>query len=264
MNTAAKKKRYSYLKNSVLQAAAAILRNRLVIVESPLAAKLYMESASKSGFRCRIAHVDFTQHASLVAKGALSKVLCTQPSASLQKEPADKILGLPMTSIIGTTLVRSGGVTLEAFIEKLSSSYGRPRSMFVSISMPPSFLKHIKSASKCALGPLMDVHERSGIEYSMRMIGAKSTSTEDSIVIEDAEDDAEEEEIDDDHEVNAEAEGSLETMTREGVKKAFGREALFMLGTMFQHSSNICEEGEFLNPKSLIQFTSEKAIIRHY
>ena len=40
-------------------------------------------------------------------------------------------------------------------------------------------------------------------------------------------------------------------------KKAFGREALFMLGAMFQHTSKICEEGQFLDPTSLIQLVTE-------
>ena len=46
-------------------------------------------------------------------------------------------------------------------------------------------------------------------------------------------------------------------MTKEGMNKVFGREALFMLGAMFQHTSKICEEGQFLDPKSSIQLVKE-------
>ena len=51
--------------------------------------------------------------------------------------------------------------------------------------------------------------------------------------------------------------GPLDTMTKEGMNKTFGREALFMLGAMFQHTSKICEEVQFLDPKSLIQLVME-------
>ena len=46
-------------------------------------------------------------------------------------------------------------------------------------------------------------------------------------------------------------------MTKECMTQAFGREALFMLGAMFQHTSKICEEGQFLDPKSLIVMLKE-------
>ena len=46
-------------------------------------------------------------------------------------------------------------------------------------------------------------------------------------------------------------------MTTEKMKKAFGRDALLMLGAMFQHSSKICGEGMLLDPKHMIQLTRE-------
>jgi len=131
------------LEHSMLLAAAAILRNRLIVVESVATAKLYMESSTKSGYKCRIGYPEFTQHHNLISKGVYSKVLCTQPTVKFQQEYGDKINALPMTSIIGTILSRAGGVTLESFHEKLSKAYGRPQSMFVPVSMPPAFLKHI-------------------------------------------------------------------------------------------------------------------------
>ena len=133
------KKRDADLEHSMLLAAAAILRNRLIVVESVAAAKLYMESSTKSEYKCRVAYTDFTQQHSLISKGVYSKVLCAQPTVKLQQVYGDNINALPMTSIIGTILSRTGGVTLESCHEKLSKAYGRPRSMFVPVSMPPAF-----------------------------------------------------------------------------------------------------------------------------
>lgn len=96
----------------------------------------------------------------------------------------------------------------------------------------------------------------------MRMIGAKQSSAGDAP---DGLDVPVEEDDDDDAEEDA-AEGaagdnpdvtSLETMTTESMKKAFGRDALLMIGAMFQHSSKITEEGVFQDPKNLIQMTKE-------
>ena len=116
----------------------------------------------------------------------------------------------------------SGGVTLESFHEKLSKAYGRPRSMFVPVSMPPAFLKHIKSASRRALGPHMDSHERSGIEFQMRMIGARADASQNApaegLEVEDEEDDkTEDDEVQDVPEVanGTDATGPLDTMTKD-------------------------------------------------
>ena len=225
-----KEKRDADLEHSMLLATAAILRNRLIVVESVAAAKLYMESSTKSGYKCRIAYTDFTQHHSLISKGVYSKVLCTQPTVKFQQEYGDKINALPMTSIIGTILSRAGGVTLESFHEKLSKAYGRPRSMFVPVSMPPAFLKHIKSASRRALGPHMDSHERSGIEFQMRMIGARADTSQNApaegLEVEDEDDDkTDDDDVQDVPEVadGTDATGPLDTMTKEGMNKAFRR-----------------------------------------
>ena len=243
MNAQAKRRRESDMEQSFLLAAAAILRNRLVVVDSLASAKAWMESSSKSGYKCRIAYCDWTQCQSLVSKGSFSKVLCTQPSCRFQETMANNILTLPMTSIIGTVLTRSAGVSLEKFHEKMASSFGRPSSLFVPIAMPGAFLKHIKSATKRALGPHIDVQERSGVEYTMRMLGAKNANpAEDGLELppdEDEDDDQEEDaEVADVHDGVAEQDvSSLETMTIENFKKAFGRDALLVVGAMFQHSS---------------------------
>ena len=267
MNAMAKKKRDADLAQAVLLAAASILRSRVVVVDSMAAAKLYMESSTKEGYKVRICYTDFTQHPSLVSQGQYSKVLCVQPNAKFQQELAEKVLAMPMTPIIGSVLSRAGGVTLESFNEKLGSAYGRPRSMFVPVAMPPSFLKHIKSASRRALGPHIDVNERSGIEFSMRMVGARSTDmTSDGLQV-DADDEVEEDMDEDDQNDgagDADMVTPIEVMTKENMKKAFGRAALWMLGAMFQHTEKICEEGEFVDPRNLIQMTTDSGRKRTY
>ena len=67
---------------------------------------------------------------------------------------------------------------------------------------------------------------------------------------------AEEDAADEDGDGNVD-EASLDTMATEKMKKAFGWDELLMLGVMFQHSSNICEEGMLLDPKHMIQSTRE-------
>jgi hypothetical protein len=102
--------------------------------------------------------------------------------------------------------------------------------------------------------------------FSMSCIGARETSA----VLDEAK---EAEEGDDEEEVEgggddeaAALEGvSLETMTPQQMKRAFGRSTLSMLGAMFQHSSRICEQGRFLDPKEFIQHIKEngkKAVMR--
>ena len=112
----------------------------------------------------------------------------------------------------------------------------------------------------------MDSHERSGIEFQMRMRGARADTSQnapaDGLKVEDEDDDAtDDDDVQDVPEVadGTDATGSLDTITKEGMNEAFGREALFMLGAMFQHTSKICEEGQFLDPKSSIQLVKENS-----
>ena len=90
--------------------------------------------------------------------------------------------------------------------------------------MPASILKHIKSASRRALGANVDSHERSGIEFQMRMIGARADTSQNAAA-EGLEVEGEEDEKsgdDDGEDVPEVADGDdatpLDTMTREGMK----------------------------------------------
>ena len=111
---------------------------------------------------------------------------------------------------------------MEAFSDKLSKTFGRPRSMFVPVSMPPAFLKHIKSASRRALGPNIDTQERSGIEFSMRMIGARAAaaaSSGDVLEVDDEEDADGEDELEEEEGDARDEVAPIETMTKESMKK---------------------------------------------
>ena len=80
LNKDAKNKQSAALEEKLAQAAAEILRTRLVVVHSAAAAKAYMESSSVEGLRARVVLVDFTQFSENQAKGAYSKILSKQPS----------------------------------------------------------------------------------------------------------------------------------------------------------------------------------------
>ena len=80
LNKDAKKKQSAALQGALAQAAAEIIRTRLVVVHSPVAAKAYMNSCSLNGLRARVVYADFTQFAPIQSKGAWTKVLCKQPS----------------------------------------------------------------------------------------------------------------------------------------------------------------------------------------
>ena len=80
LNKDAKKKQSAALEEKLAQAAAEILRTRLVVVHSAAAAKAYMESSGVEGLRARVVLVDFTQISENQAKGAYSKILSKQPN----------------------------------------------------------------------------------------------------------------------------------------------------------------------------------------
>ena len=80
MNKDAKKKQSAALQGALAAAAAEIIRTRLVIVQSTVSAKAYMESCSAVGLRARVVWVDFTQFSSVQSKGAWTKNLCKQPA----------------------------------------------------------------------------------------------------------------------------------------------------------------------------------------
>ena len=110
----------------------------------------------------------------------------------------------------------------------------------------------------------MDSRERSGIEFQMRMIGARAYTSHkasaEGLEEEDEDDDkTDDDDVQDVPEVadGTDATGPLYTMTKQGMNKSCGRDVVFMFGAMLQHSINICETGQCLDRKSLIQVVKE-------
>ena len=52
------------------------------------------------------------------------------------------------------------------------------RSLFVPIDVPAHYERIQKSAARRALGPTVDLKERSGVELTMRMLGAGEPQAE--------------------------------------------------------------------------------------
>ena len=270
LNKAAVKKRDHEMDTAFHRAAADVLRHRLVVCESTAAAKLYMESSSNQGLKARVTYIDFTQASKLQTKGSWSKQLCLSPDKAFSTELASKIAALPMTSIVGSALIRSGGAHIENFTEVMKASMPYPRTLFVPIDLPSTLKKHLVSAQKRALGPLADDLERSGVEFTMRTIGARNVDTPEGEEEGDG-DEAEQSDDDmgdDDDQPKEDADdnvGSLESMTPKQMKGAFGREALQVLGAMFQHQSKICAQARFLEKKDYVFQVKEngkKAMLR--
>ena len=249
-----------------MQSAAAVLRHRLKVVDSLASAKLFMESSNREGLKARIIYIDLPQHHALLSKGQYTENLIIQPDKKIQEDLANQVLAVPMTPIVGSTLIRPATANMQDYINKIGNKMTPSRTLFVPIDMPPAFEKHLKSGARRALGPTSDSNDRSGVMFSMSCIGARETSAVLDEGQEAEEDDDEEEVEGGGGDETAALEGvSLETMTPQQMKRAFGRSTLSMLGAMFQHSSIICEQGRFLDPKEFIQHVKEngkKAVMR--
>ena len=263
LNKAAAKKREKDLDAAIHNAAADVLRHRLIVVDSPAAAKLFMESSTQAGYKARVQYIDFTQSSKLQTRGDWSKILCRSPDKSFTKALATTVSSLPMTSIVGSSLIRTGNAQIEHFSEKLKDSMPYPRTLFVPIDIPAGLKKHLVSAQKRALGPLADELERSGVEFVMRTIGARSAEAQDNDDEEEdeakSEDDAMDLDADDEKAEKQDDDvlGSMESMTPAQMKNAFGREALQILGAMFQHQSKICGQARFLEKKDYVYQVKE-------
>ena len=250
------------LTDEFMQAAAEVLRHRLTVVDSIAAAKNFMESTAqknKSGMRCRVAFVDISQDGKLQVKGQWSKLLNVQPGKEVQQDMASKLSGLPMTPIVGSALIRHGAQFCQFFDFDIANSMPYTSSVFVPIDLPSTYEKFLKSAARRALGPAGDSMERSGVEYQIRTIGARG-SVQGSEQQEDKDENSEDEDDDFNEGVPAVSEVPevpIEVMTPGQMKSAFGREALSIMGAMFQHQSKIGEQGKFLPQSQFVRFVKE-------
>ncbi len=203
--------------------------------------------------------IDFTQHVKFQTRGKWAKALNVVPDKASQQELANSVQGLPMTSIVGSALVRHGSATCQFFDGTMGKSMPFAASIFVPIELPSSFEKFLKSAAKRALGPTGDSRERPGVEFQIRTIGCRGNPKDEADDDPDPAD-SEESEVEDDPGVIA-ASGVLDVpidvMTPTQMRTAFGREALAMMGAMFQHQSKIGEQGKFLPQNKFVQVLKE-------
>jgi hypothetical protein len=192
-----------------------------------------------------------------------------------QKEVAANLLTIPLSSISGTLLLRSGQCSIDHFNTEISEEFPYPRAIFVPIDLPAAYERAVKSAARRALGPIGDVLERSGVAFTMRSIGARKACASSASAA------AAEEEEDDDSVQSVQSDGGgdqadadqepdlaampLDTMSQAQLRKTFGRGALDVVGAMWQHQSKIAEQARFMSKDDMISFmtaSGRKSVMR--
>ena len=244
MNADAERKRNLDMRAAFGRAAAVIFRHKVVVVESIQEAKAWMETRTNDKLSCRIVFVDFTQFQSLSSVAEYSKVLNIGAPQAFQEALGDEVRMLPMTPCTGSLLVRVGSHPIDHFNIKASQWMGRERTIFIPIDVPPSYEKYLRSAARRALGLKGDLQERSGVEYQMRILGAKEqegTGEEEEEGPEEGHDGPQEDE-----------ELAIENMSGKSIRKAFGRGTLEVMGALFQHTSKIGNQAKFLHKNERI------------
>ena len=246
------KKRDAALEREFHAAAMAVLRSRVVVVDDVASVKAYMESASKDGLKARTLYMDISQYPSLAVSGKWSKNLARQPTQEMQKKLATNVKVVPVTPITGSLILRSCHVSLESFNTELAKSFAAKyqKTMFVPVDVPRAYERAMRSAAARSLGPSSVRSEKSGIEFHFRSVGGRSYGDDDEEPKKEKkkEDDEEEEEEEDDEELEVDESGEgipIEAMSTKQLKGLFGRDALNMMGAMFQHSSQIGESARF-------------------
>ena len=115
------------------------------------------------------------------------QVILNEPNEGLlvrqesQKAVAANVLTIPLSSICGTLLIRSGQSTIDWFSAAISEEFPYSRTIFVPIDLPLTYERAINSAARRALGPMLDVQERSGVCFTMRAIGARGAEKKGAI-----------------------------------------------------------------------------------
>ena len=283
MNMDSKKRREAAMERDFHKAAAAVFRQRVVVCESVAAAKAYMESNSKDGIKSRVCYLDLTMLPNLQASGEWSKLLLKQPSKATQEDLARKVMGLPCTAITGSLLCRSSRARVDKLMDDLSCNFPAryEKTLFVPIDVPAKLARALKSAASRALGPDGDHQEKSGVELTLRSVGGRGSLSDDVLEDEDAPAtaasavpvvaaDPEEEEVDADKEEEVFEETAIEglpldSLSRSQMRGLFGREALAVMGALFQHTSKICEQSRHLPKEECLQITKpngRKALYR--
>ena len=268
LNKDAVKEREAALEEECAKAAAEIIRSRVKVVASVEEVKDHMERNSKDGIRARCLWLDWTQSSALQTSGTWTKSLAAQPSKKVQEEVCASILKLPYTPITGGVVIRQGPMLfLNDFLSGLNKHMTCGRSLFVPIDVPAHYDRIQKSAARRALGPTVDLKEISGVELTMRMLGAGAEPQAGKNEDEDNDDEEEEMMLEDDPtDVPPQGESSLgvECMSECQMKHRFGRHALHVFGAMFQHASKIGEQARFLEVNDITMMSTNSGSKRVY
>ena len=209
------------------------------------------------------------------------QVILNEPNEGLlvrqdsQKAVAANVLTIPLSSICGTLLIRSGQSSIDYFSAAISEEFPYPRSIFVPIDLPLTYARVLKSAARRALGPLLDVQERSGVVFTMRAIGARGAEKKGAT----AEGGEDNDDVVSVHSEQSEvgegqADGAqdpdlgampIDTMSQAQLQRTFGRSALDVVGAMWQHQSKIAEQARFMSKEDMISFitaSGRKSVMR--
>ena len=208
-------------------------------------------------------------------------ILNDEPSEGLlvrqeaQKAVAANVLMIPLSPICGPLLIRSGQSTTDLFSAAVSEEFPYSRTIFVPIDLPGAYERAIKSAARRALGPMLDVQERSGVCFTMRAIGARGAEKKGAIAGGEEDDDdvvsvqSEQSEVGE-----GQANGTqdpdlgavpIDTMSQAQLQRTFGRSALEVVGAMWQHQSKIAEQARFMTKDDMISFitaSDRKSVMR--
>ena len=143
------------------------------------------------------------------------------------------------------------------------------------IDLPGAYERAIKSAARRALGPMLDVQERSGVCFTMRAIGARGAEKKGATAAGGEDDDdvvsvhSEQSEVGE-----GQANGAqdpdlgampIDTMSQAQLQRTFGRSALDVVGAMWQHQSKIAEQARFMKKDDMISFitaSGRKSVMR--
>ena len=209
------------------------------------------------------------------------QVILNEPNEGLlvrqdsQKAVAANVLTIPLSSICGTLLIRSGQGSIDYFNAAITDEFPYPRSIFVPIDLPTTYARAIKSAARRALGPLGDVHERSGVVFTMRAIGARGAEKK-GATAEGGEDNDDVVSVHSEQSEVGEGQANgaqdpdlgavpIDTMSQAQLQRTFGRSALDVVGAMWQHQSKIAEQARFMSKEDMISFitaSGRKSVMR--
>ena len=165
LNAQALKERAAQLQCAMCEQAAALLRNRLVVVRRASDAKTFMQTSSQ-GLVARTIIVDVSMPADRQS-GRKSRSICMVPTETFLKEKADEIATIPASPIIGHVLIRSCHHDVEALHKGLEATHAHRRMICVPIDVPTAYQRYLNSAASRSFGPQED-HEKSGVDFTMR------------------------------------------------------------------------------------------------